>query len=135
MYKFSETSIKNLEEAHPDLQLLFKTVIKFYDCSVIEGHRGEEEQNRAYYKGHSKLKFPKSKHNKTPAMAVDVMPYPKDWKNTKRFYHFGGFVMAIADMLKERGLMEHTVRWGGDWDSDNDLDDQSFMDLVHFELI
>ena len=26
------------------------------------------------------------------------------------------------------------IRWGGDWDSDNNLNDQNFMDLVHFEL-
>ena len=25
------------------------------------------------------------------------------------------------------------IRWGGDWDRDNDLADQSFNDLVHFE--
>lgn len=27
------------------------------------------------------------------------------------------------------------IRFGGDWDRDYDLDDQDFMDLVHFELI
>ena len=27
------------------------------------------------------------------------------------------------------------LRWGGDWDGDNELRDQTFNDLVHFEVI
>ena len=30
--------------------------------------------------------------------------------------------------------MKINVRWGGDWDSDLDFNDQKFLDLVHFEL-
>jgi peptidoglycan L-alanyl-D-glutamate endopeptidase CwlK len=26
------------------------------------------------------------------------------------------------------------VRWGGDWDGDRDIDDQTFDDLPHFEF-
>jgi peptidoglycan L-alanyl-D-glutamate endopeptidase CwlK len=27
------------------------------------------------------------------------------------------------------------IRWGGDWDRDEELHDQTFFDLPHFELI
>lgn len=129
MFKFSERSKENLRECHPDLQKLFLEVIKYYDCTVIEGYRGETEQNKAYYAGKSTLKFPQSKHNKTPSMAVDVVPYPVDWKDYKRFYFFAGFVKATALSM---GI---NVRLGADWDGDNSFKDQTFHDLPHFELL
>jgi len=128
MPKLGKRSKKNLSECHPLLQELFEEVIKHYDCSIIEGHRPQEEQDKAYHAGKSKLKFPQSKHNKTPSLAVDAVPYPIDWNDSKRFYFFSGLVQGIADSL---GI---DIRWGGDWDSDNDFKDQSFHDLPHFEL-
>ena len=128
MYKFGTRSMKNLSEAHPDLQKLFHEVIKVYDCTVIEGHRPKDEQDRAYHAGKSKLKFPKSKHNQTPSLAVDVCPYPIDWADSKRFYYFAGIVKGIASQLNI------PVRLGADWDGDNSFKDQSFNDLPHFEL-
>lgn len=127
-FKYSNTSRKRLEECHEDLQTLFNEVIKYYDCTIICGHRSEKDQMKAYRSGNSKLVYPQSKHNKMPSLAVDVAPYPIDWKDYNRFYNFGGYVLAIADML---GIK---IRWGGDWDSDNNFDDQRFNDLVHFEL-
>ncbi len=62
-------------------------------------------------------------------MAVDIAPYPIDWKDHKRFYYLAGIVKGVASQM---GIK---VRWGGDWDSDNDLNDQSFMDLGHFEIV
>jgi hypothetical protein len=62
-------------------------------------------------------------------MAVDVAPYPIDWEDTKRFYHFAGFVQATAKQLNI------PIIWGGDWNNNNNFKDQTFNDLVHFELI
>lgn len=129
MYKFSKTSLERLSTCHVDLQKLFNEVIKHYDCTIVCGHRSKEEQNLAFKKGNSKLQYPKSKHNVYPSVAVDVAPYPIDWNDMSRFYHFGGYVLGVADILNIK------LRWGGDWDSDNDLKDQTFMDLVHFELV
>jgi len=28
-----------------------------------------------------------------------------------------------------------TLRWGGDWDRDTEVQDNSFDDLVHFEIV
>ena len=128
MPSFGTRSKSNLDSAHKDLQTLFNEVIKHYDCSVICGYRNETDQNKAYHDGRSSLKFPQSKHNSLPSRAVDVVPYPIDWKDTKRFYHFGGYVLGISTLLNI------TIRWGGDWDSDYIFSDQTFNDLVHFEL-
>lgn len=125
---FSQQSRRKLATCHPDLQRLFAEVIKWYDCTVICGHRGEQEQNAAFESGHSKVKWPDGKHNKLPSLAVDVVPYPINWGNTRRMYYFGGYVCATA---RQMGL---PLRWGGDWDNDTMINDQTFNDLVHFEL-
>ena len=51
-------------------------------------------------------------------------------KNRARFAEFAGIVKAIGWYR-----YQVRIRWGGDWDGDNDLDDQTFDDLVHFELV
>jgi len=132
MPKFGERSTNNLVQADEDLQKLFNEVIKYYNCAVICGHRNEEEQNTAYDSGLSKLKYPESKHNKYPSLAVDVVPYFATkphirWNDKEKFYEFAGFVQGVAKMM---GI---DIRWGGNWDSDDELKDQSFFDLPHFE--
>jgi len=135
MYKFSRISSERLATCHPDLQVLFNEVIKYFDCSVLCGHRGREEQEKAFSEGKSKLRFPQSKHNSTPSMAVDVAPFPIDWNDLHRFYYFAGRVMGIADMLLAQNKISHRIRFGGDWNSDNQVKDNRFNDLVHFELV
>lgn len=135
MAKFGNTSKRRLAECHPDIQTLFKEVVKHFDCSVICGHRGEVQQNEAFAKGLSKLTFPKSKHNQFPSLAVDVVPYPIDWNDTRRMTFFAGFVKGIAFKLKEEGRITSIIRWGGDWDGDTEVKDNKFQDLPHFELI
>lgn len=135
MARFGKRSTENLKQTHPDLQTIFNEVIKYFDCSVIEGNRGEYEQNEAFRKGLSKLKYPQSKHNKEPAMAADVVPYPIDWQDTDRMRYFAGYVMGIANLLKDRGIIDHALRWGGDWNRDTEVKDNRFQDFPHFELI
>ena len=135
MPKFSQDSFSNLSTCHIDLQVLFYEVIKSFDCKILEGYRNEEGQEKAFKAGNTQLHWPDGKHNKQPSMAVDVAPYPIDWKNNKRFYWFAGYVMGIAQVLKDEGKMTHSVRFGGDWDSDKDIDEERFRDLVHFELV
>ena len=129
MPKFSAISKKRLASCHPLLQELFNEIIKEFDCKILEGHRPQGTQNKYYKAGKSKLKWPKSRHNRTPSWAVDVAPYPIIWDDTGRFYFFGGYVVGVADKL---GIK---IRWGGDWSGDKDIRDQTFNDLVHFELL
>lgn len=135
MPSFSIDSITKLRSCHRDLQVIFFDVIETFDCTVLEGFRGEEAQNKAFADGKSKLKWPNGNHNKNPSMAIDVSPYPIDWKDKERFIFFAGYVLGIARKLKDINAINHSLRWGGDWDNDTDLKDNVFNDLVHFELI
>ena len=128
MPRFGKKSKSQLSTCEKDLQRLFNEVVKHFDCTVIEGHRGAERQNNAYKQGKSKLKFPEGKHNKTPSVAVDVIPYPIDWEDRDRHHLFSGFVLGVASQM---GIK---IRWGGDWDMDTKTKDNRFDDLVHFEL-
>lgn len=119
MYSFSEKSSGLLLSCDDRLQTLFNEVIKQFNCVVICGHRGEKEQNEAYNNKKSQLKYPDSKHNKHPSLAVDVAPFPIDWSNIDKFKKFGNYVKFIANKLNI------DIAWGGDW---------KFKDYPHFEL-
>lgn len=138
MPRFSQRSINNLSTCHVDLQVLFNEVIKHFDCIVTDGHRNKAAQNKAFYGGFSKVKWPNGNHNKFPSLAADVYPYePRivvDWNDNQRFHYFGGWVMGIAVMLKEQGKITHSIRWGGDWDRDTNIKDENFRDTGHFEI-
>lgn len=129
MPKFSEISTRRLEESNFLLIKLFSEVIKTYDCVVLCGYRNEQSQELLYRLEKTQKRYPQSKHNQQPSWAVDVAPYPIDWGDRERFYHFGGYVQGVAARL---GI---PIRWGGDWDGDRDLHDQQLYDLIHFELI
>ena len=140
MAQFGKKSRSRLETAHIDLQTLFNEVIKNYDCSILEGYRSIERQKALFDAGKSKIDgiHKRGKHNLTPSHAVDVVPWPISWTDTKRFYYFAGYVLAISDMLLKNGEIAHQVRWGGNWAGKNtrrDLNRQKFNDLVHFELL
>jgi peptidoglycan L-alanyl-D-glutamate endopeptidase CwlK len=138
---FSAASREQLATCDPRLQRLFNEVIKHYDCKVLEGHRGQAAQEAAFRAGNSKLHYPFGNHNKLPSMAADVAPWPVQWPDESgltvkqatnrllRFHLFAGFVKGVAS---QQGLK---IRWGGDWDSDWDLLDQTFNDLPHFEIL
>lgn len=127
MSRFSQKSLAELATCHPKLQKVFNEVIKHFKCTVLCGYRGKVAQNTAYKEGTSKLRYPQSPHNKKPSLGVDVAPHPLNWKEINRFYYFGGFVRGIASQM---GI---PIRWGGDWNSDTQIQDQKFNDLVHFE--
>ena len=128
MPRFSNRSINRLKTCDAQLQELFYQVVKHFDCSILEGHRGEERQTKAYNDGKSKVQYPDGKHNQYPSVAVDVAPYPIDWSDRDRFHYFGGFVLGVA---KQMGM---NIRWGGDWNQDTKTKDNKFDDLVHFEI-
>jgi peptidoglycan L-alanyl-D-glutamate endopeptidase CwlK len=127
-YKFSKESLANLKTCDKRLRKLFNEVIKHFDCSIIGGYRSDSEQEYYFKKGLTKLRGGESKHNLQPSQAIDVCPYPIDWSNHKRYILFAGYVKGIASQMNIK------IRWGGDWDSDNIMKDQTFNDLPHFQL-
>ena len=128
MPKFGRRSKERLATCDSKLQKVFNEVIKHVDCSVLEGHRGEERQNALFEDGKTQVKFPKGRHNSSPSNAVDITPYPVDWEDRERQTLFAGFVLGVAK------LMGITLRWGGDWDMDFHVMDNRFDDFPHFEI-
>ena len=135
MPKFSEASKSKLASCHHDLQRLFNEVIKHYDCTIIQGARSDVEQKKLFAEKKTKADGvnDKSKHQVDKefpfSRAVDVSPFPIKWEEKDRFILFAGRVEGIAQAM---GIK---IRWGGNWNGDNELRDNNFDDLVHFELI
>ena len=128
MPRFGKRSKANLATCDERLQKLFNEIINYVDCSVLEGHRSEERQNKLYEEGKTKVRYPKGRHNAKPSRAVDVVPYPVDWNDRERFTLFAGFVLGVAYRM---GI---SLRWGGDWNVDFQVNDNKFDDFPHFEL-
>ena len=110
------------------LQEVFEQVVEHFDCTILEGHRGEDRQNQMISEGKSQLDWPNSNHHSSPSSAVDIAPYPIDWNNRNRFTYFAGYVLGTAHSLG------YAIRWCGDWDADTETNDNRFDDLVHFEI-
>lgn len=136
MNKWGERSLKNYDQCHKDLQVLADHVLQIHDCSIICGHRGKEEQNQAFYLGNSKLKYPNSRHNQIPSAAIDIVPYGQgNPYDREQMLYFAGIVVATAAILYNTGIIEHKIRWGGDWDIDNNFKEHKFFDAAHLELV
>lgn len=131
MPKYSKQSQERLNSCHEDIQKVFNEVIRWFDNKIIYGRRNKEEQNSLYNATppRTKLQYPYSNHNKTPSMAVDAVPYPVNWDDRERMTLFAGFVLGIASKF---GIK---LRWGGDWNMNYEVQDNSFDDLAHFELV
>lgn len=151
MPQFGKKSEALLEQLSDPLVAVARAGIKIIDFSIIYTYRGEELQNSLVASGNSKTPWPQSKHNRLPSEAFDFAPYPIDWpqeselrmgvkdgdlkairhyiKATNRFYLVAGILISCA---AELGV---PVRWGGDWDGDFDIFDQTFDDIGHLELL
>ena len=129
MARFGKRSRERLATCEKDLQMLFNEVIRYVDCSILEGHRSKDRQDALYEDGKTKVKYPRGRHNASPSRACDVVPYPIDWEDRERFHLFAGFVLGIANQM---GI---DIRWGGDWNRNFEVDDNMFDDFPHFELM
>ena len=128
-----------LNQCEPRLRTLFYQVDKLVQVDILPSTiRTLEEQTEFVRTGKSKTM--NSKHLITPenplSRAVDAGPWPIKWPQENaekgldwsRIYYFAGVVMSTANGL---GIK---IRYGGDWNGNFDLKDQSFYDGVHFEL-
>ena len=124
MPRFGKRSKQRLKGVDTKLVNVLNELVKIMDVTIIEGLRSQERQDELVAKGASKTKY--SKH--IQGKAVDLAPYPIDWEDRERFHYMGGMVRGIGQQLNVN------IRWGGDWDSDGDIKDNSFDDLVHVEI-
>lgn len=161
MNKYSERSQKELSTCCRDLKTIFTNVLRTYDHTIIYGRRSKEQQDELYARGRkleegewlvvdkgkiiTYKQWPNSKHNVSNPMdlsvALDAAPYINgrlingdQKKDYEQIYHFVGFVQGVADMLYRQGIVSHKLRSGADWNDNRDIKDQTFNDLMHFEL-
>lgn|SRR3990167_83307 len=137
--KFGERSLKLLNTCHPKLVELGLKAIETspFDFACTDGLRDAETQNQKFLEGLTKVQF--SKHQQTPSEAVHFEPYPimypqpTDAQMTvvKKYARYYMLALHVMQTAKDLGI---TIRWGGDWDGDGDIMDQTFDDLAHFEL-
>ncbi|PIT43418.1 endolysin [Snodgrassella alvi] len=143
MYKLSQRSLNNLQGVDTNLVKVVKRAIEItkQDFMVTEGLRSREQCCINYGKGRTaqqcsikgvpaKYAQPSlskvtwlnnpfaSKH--TTGKAIDLVPYPVDWNDLKKF-------RVIAEAMKhaanELGVK---INWGGDW--------VKTKDYPHFEV-
>jgi hypothetical protein len=154
MPNFGSRSKANLATAHPMIRYTTGMAIKYYDFTVISCFRDEELQNSLVAQGVSKTPWPTSMHNHLSteadivrghatevgvplSLAFDFAPwFPNPphlrWNNGHEFYHMAGLIMGeTREFLADWG---YRWRYGGDWDGDQSLTDQTFFDLGHLEL-
>lgn len=141
-FKFGSVSSKLLESAHDDLKKVMFEAIKLspVDFGISESHRSTERQQLLYQLGKSKIDgvYKKGKHNSFPSLAVDVYAFVNGSAsyNAHHVLVLAGAILATAEKLYQEKMISHRVRWGGNWDMDGEpVTDQSFDDLVHFELV
>lgn len=122
MPKFSTKSLERLRGVHPDLIAVMQEAIRYTDFTITEGLRTKERQKELYDGGFSKTLD--SKH--LTGEALDIAPWPVDYKNLEAFHFLAGVVTAVATRLYNEGTITRKLKWGGHW--------KSFKDMPHWEL-
>jgi peptidoglycan L-alanyl-D-glutamate endopeptidase CwlK len=131
-FRYSSLSTKNLFGVHPKLVELFNGVLEHFDHAILGGARTVEQQKKNVAAGLSQTMD--SKHLPQAdglSHAVDAAPVPQRWESKKyrdELMYFGGFVKGYA---AAKGIR---IRFGGDFNRNNDVTDSGFEDLDHFEL-
>lgn len=111
-------SKQNLIGVNADLVAVVKLALELspVDFTVIEGLRTPERQAELMKQGFTRTL--KSRH--IIGQAVDIVPLPVDWNNTKPFY-------LVADAMKQAAKqLGVKITWGGDW--------RTFKDLPHYQI-
>ena len=150
-YNLSQRSLDRLVGVDERLQRVVKRAIELskQDFMVLEGVRTRQQCMSNYGKGRSitqcvakgvpaQYANPRaakvtwlnnpfaSKH--VNGKAVDLVPYPVDWDDLKKFD------LVAQAMLQAAKELDVPVRWGADWDNDGKPRERGESDSPHFEL-
>ena len=150
-YNLSQRSLDRLKGVDERLQRVVKRAIQLtkQDFMVLEGVRTKQQCMINYGKGRTAAQCvakgvpaqyanPRaakvtwlndpfaSKH--VSGKAVDLVPYPVDWNDLKKF---DAIAQAMLQAAKELGV---PVRWGADWDGDGKPRERGESDSPHFEI-
>lgn len=147
-YAFGPQSLKRLEGVHPKMVAVVHGALAILnewkaagvatcDLMVLEGVRTPARQKELYAQGRTKpgnvvtwtLESNHFVNKKTGyGHAVDLVPYPVDWNDLKKFDLISRAMMASAAKLNI------PIRWGADWDRDGNPRERGESDSPHFEL-
>ena len=119
MNNLTEVSKQRLSTCDHKLQLLVEEINRQMHINVSIGHRDQVKQDEAFYEGKSQLKYPKSKHNMSPSLAVDIYPIANNQIAWEKFDELGVLIKETAKRLNI------PITWGGDW---------KMRDKPHIEL-
>ena len=150
-FNLSQKSLGRLNGVDERLQRVVKRAIELskQDFMVLEGVRTRQQCMTNYGKGRTiaqcvakgvpaQYANPKaakvtwlndpfaSKH--VTGKAVDLVPYPVDWNDLKKF---DAIAKAMLQAAKKLGV---AVRWGADWDGDGKPRERGESDSPHFEV-
>ncbi len=140
---FTAAELAALESCHPHLQLVLRDAREIVDYQLIQGHRNEADQNRAFREGKTKLMWPHGNHNSMPSLAADVAPRnfdvaalragaSIDWSDLAAFGRLMGIMEACA--WRRELQLRFGLDWDQDWRSVGPDPDESFLDAPHMEL-
>lgn len=147
-FRFGSTSLGRLATVHPKLRQVVHRALELspIDFMVLEGIRTPERQRELYGQGRTtaqctaagiSVKYAKPhlqkvtwtlNSNHFTGRAVDLVPWPVDWRDLAKFDAIAKAMFAAA---KELGI---GIRWGADWDQDGNPREKGETDSPHFEL-
>lgn len=137
-FKLSKRSLERLVGVNDKMASVVKRAIEIseVDFMVVEGLRTKQRQEELYAQGRTKpgkvvTWTMKSKH--IDGLAVDIAPCNPDgsinWNDLKMFDK-----MAEA-MFKASKDLNIKIRWGANWDQDENIREKGETDSPHFELV
>ena len=134
---FGLSSSKKLSTGHPDLRRLALEINSIIEITIIECHRNEKKQNKAFEDGFSKKRWPNSKHNLLPSEAMDIAIWHKKaphihWKRCPEYDMEWAYLAGIVKVCAEK--LRIKVRLGQDWNGDS-IFNEKFFDGPHIELV
>lgn len=150
-YQLSKRSLSRLAGVDDKLVAVVKRAIEIsqVDFMVLEGVRSKEQCMINYGKGRTAAQcvakgVPAQYANPNAAKvtwlnnpfaskhvtgkAVDLVPYPVDWNDLKKF---DAIAQAMLQAAKELGV---TIRWGADWNANGKPRERGESDSPHFEI-
>jgi peptidoglycan L-alanyl-D-glutamate endopeptidase CwlK len=138
-YSLSRRSLGRLEDVHPDMVLVVKRAIEIseQDFMVLEGVRTPERQRELYAQGRTApgqivtwtLKSNHFVQDDGYGHAVDLVPFPVDWADSKKFDAIAEAMFAASEELRV------PIRWGRDWNQNGKPGEKGESDSPHFELV
>ena len=152
MPTFGKQSHSKLVTCERDIQTVMIEAIKYFDFTILEGHRDIEKQHEYWQQGRALVSEganpkhkdswyitdkdkvithidgyeKKGRHNYEPSKAIDAIPWPIDWNNHIAFNALAALILSISADFLANGRISKPIRWGGHW--------KTFKDLPHYQI-